>query len=170
MITGGHIATSYLLAEGARHLGFPLTSSEVLQMIIAGNVMDIDFLAGLVTGKTGEAHHQNITHTPLGAFLLWTILFLIFQPSLIVSLLLLISLFLHLILDEIGYWIYRLKLYNTPTNPQINWLYPLTPFHKNKLIKGNKEVLSFYLFKAWPVALLELIFILIAIVVFFFKL
>ena len=57
MITGGHIATSYLLAEGARHLGFPLTSGEIFQIIVAGNVIDIDFVVGQITGKTGEAHH-----------------------------------------------------------------------------------------------------------------
>ncbi len=166
MITGGHIAISYLLAGGVKHFGLPLSSGETLQIIIAGNVMDIDFLVGLVTGKTGEAHHQNITHTPLGAILLWGFLFLVFQPSFVVSLLFLISLFLHLVFDDIGYWMYKLKLYNTPTNSQINWLYPLTTFHKNKLIKGNKEVLIFYLFKAWPVALLELLLILVAIIVY----
>lgn len=166
MLTGGHISISYLLAEGARSFGFPITSNEIAQIIISGNVMDIDFLVGLVTGKTGEAHHQNITHTPLGAILLWGFLFLVFQPSFIVSLFFLISLFLHLVFDDLGYWMYKLILYNTPTNPQINWLYPLTTFHKNKLIKGNKEVLIFYLFKAWPVALLELLLILVAIIVY----
>lgn len=168
MLTSGHIASSYLLAEGMKCFGFSLTSKEVLQIIAVGNVMDLDFLVGLVNGKTGEAHHQNITHTPLGAILLWGFLFFVFSAIIVytVSLLFLISLFLHLVFDDIGYWMYKLKLYNAPANPQINWLYPLTTFHKNKIIKGNKEVLNFYLFKAWPVALLELLLILVAIIVY----
>ena len=166
MITGGHIAASYLLAEGARRMGFPLTSNEVIQIIIAGNVMDIDFLVGLMTGKTGEAHHQNFTHTPFGAILLWAGLLLLFKPTPVLSGLFLISIFFHLILDDIGYWAYRFKIIKVKINPQINWLYPLTRFHKNKLMIGNKEVLNFYLFKAWPVALLEILLILIATIVF----
>lgn len=166
MITGGHIASSYLLAEGAKHLGLPLSSNEVLQIILAGNVVDIDFLIGLATGKTGEAHHQNITHTPIGTLLLFIVLVLIFHPSPLLALLFLFSLFLHLILDDIGYWIYKFGLFKIPTNPQINWLYPLTAFHKNKLIKGNKEVLRFYVIKAWPIALLEFFLIILATIIF----
>ena len=167
MITGGHIASSYLIAVGAKQLGLPISSTEILQIILASNVMDIDFIVGQFTGKTGEAHHQNLTHTPIGALLLLVVLILLFKPSLIIALLFLMSLFLHLVLDDAGYWMYRLNFYKTPTNPQVNWLYPATPFHKNKLIIGNKKVLNFYLFKAWPVALLELLLILIATIVYF---
>lgn len=166
MLTPGHIAASFIITAGAINLGFPISSNEIWQVIIAGNIMDMDFVIGQFIGKTGEAHHQNVTHTPLGATLILLILWLFFHPTILIMTLFLIALLVHLILDDIGFWMYKLRFYKTPTNPQVNWLYPLTPFHKNKLIKGNKEVLSFYLFKAWPVALLELLLILVATILF----
>jgi len=167
MLTPGHIAASYLIASGAKSLGFSISSSEIWQVIIAGNVMDIDFIIGQFTGKTGEAHHQNTTHSPLGALLILPILWLIFHPTMPIVALFLIALLVHLILDDIGYWMYKLRFYKTPTNPQVNWLYPITKFHKNKLITGNINVLNFYLFKAWPVATLELILTLAALLLYF---
>ena len=89
MLTGGHIATSYLLAQTAKSLGLPLIGNEVLGIIIAGNVIDLDFFVGFFTGKTGEAHHQNITHTPLGIILIWVGIHLLFRPSVMLSALLL---------------------------------------------------------------------------------
>lgn len=76
--------------------------------------------------------------------------------------------FFHLILDQIGYWTYQLGLIKTKINPQINWLYPFRSFQKIKIMTNNKEVLGFYLLKTWPVALMELILIVIALLVFFF--
>lgn len=167
MLTPGHIAISYLIIKGFQHFGLPVTQNEILQTIVAGNVMDIDFLVGQFTQKTGEAHHQNISHTPLGAIIIFVVLILLFHPPITIAFILLISLIAHLVLDDVGYWMYKFKLYNTPTNPQINWLYPVTPYHKNKLITGNKNVLLFYLIKAWPVAIFELLITITAVFVFF---
>lgn len=166
MLTGGHIAISYLLTESATSIGIPLTNNEVLGIIVAGNIVDLDFFAGFPVHKTGEAHHQNITHTPLGILLTWGGLYILFHPSYYASSLLLTSLFIHLILDDVGYWVYRLGLYPLVVNPQVNWLYPITPFHKQPLITNNKTVLKNYLFKAWPIALAEGILIVLAIIVF----
>jgi hypothetical protein len=167
MITGGHIASSYLLAMGAKGLGISVSTSDILQIIIAGNIADIDFIYGMLINKTGEAHHQNVTHTPVGALLFFVGFWLFLTPSLDIAILILLSLFLHLILDDIGYWFYKIKFYKSKTNPQINWLFPFTQFHKEKLIEGNKEVLYFYLFKAWPVALLEIVLIVVALILLF---
>lgn len=166
MLTGGHIAASYLLAQSAKSFGLPLTGNEILGVIAAGNIIDLDFFAGFITGKTGEAHHQNITHTPLGVIFIWTGINLLFSPTTYFSLLLLISMFLHLIMDEYGYWIYRLKLYKSVVYPQINWLYPFTKYHKHELMKSNKSVLNYYLFKTWPISLTEAVLILVALAVF----
>ena len=73
---------------------------------------------------------------------------------------------LHLVMDEVGYWAYRLKLYNAVVFPQINWLYPITGFHKHELMKSNKNVLNYYLFKTWPISLTELALIVVALIVF----
>lgn len=167
MLTGGHIAVSYLLAQTAKSFGLPLTANEVWGIVIAGNVIDLDFIAGFVTGKTGEAHHQNVTHTPLGIIAIWLIANLLFHPSIGLSLLLLVVMMLHLIMDEVGYWAYKLKLYKAVVFPQINWLYPFTGFHKHELMKNNKSVLNYYLFKTWPISLTELVLIAMALIVFY---
>lgn len=167
MLTGGHIAISYLLAESAKSFGIPLNNSEIYTIIIAGNISDIDFIVGLFNGKTGEAHHQNISHTPLGVLIIWLIFQILFQFSFYMSILILSALFIHLIFDDIGYWAFRLKLYKFTVLPQVNWLYPITKFHKFPLVKSNRAVLENYLFKAWPISLLELILILTALFVYF---
>ncbi len=169
MITGGHIAASYLLAEGAKQMGIPLTSIQVLGVLLAGNIIDLDFLVGLATGKKGELHHQNITHTPLGVVCIWIGINTVFKIPLAYALVLLISLFVHLILDDLGYWIYKLNLHKVKTNAQINWLYPFTPFSYNDRISNNKDVLIYYLTKAWPVALLEVVLIVIALIIYVYE-
>ena len=146
MLTGGHIATSYMLTETSRFFGLTLTNKEILTIIIAGNIIDLDFLTGLFNGKTGEAHHQNLTHTPFGILLLSVGWYLLFKPSFSLFILIIVSMFFHLVLDEISYWVYKLGFIRTKVNPQINWLYPFRPFPKVELIKNNKESLKFYLF------------------------
>lgn len=167
MLTGGHIAISYLLTEAPKLFGLTLTNKDIVTIIIAGNIIDLDFILGLFNGKTGESHHKNLTHTPFGILLLYVGYFLLFKPSFLLSILIIISMSIHLILDEIGFWAYSLGLIKTKINSQINWLYPFRPFLKKKIMTNNKDVLKFYLFKAWPIALLELIFIIIALIIFF---
>lgn len=159
MLPGGHIAASYLLAQTAKSSGFPLTDLDIFGIILAGNIIDLDFFAGFLTGKTGEAHHQNITHTPLGIIIVLAITSLIFHPTPDLSLLLFFSMLLHLVLDDISYWAYKLKLIKAAVNPQINWFYPFTGFHKKQLLKNNISVLRYYLFKTWPVSLAEMVII-----------
>ncbi|KKP34626.1 MAG: hypothetical protein UR23_C0035G0013 [Candidatus Roizmanbacteria bacterium GW2011_GWA2_32_13] len=59
MLTGGHIAISYLLAESPKLFGLTLSNNEIILIIISGNIVDLDFLIEFINGKTGEAHHQN---------------------------------------------------------------------------------------------------------------
>lgn len=167
MLTGGHIAISYLLTEAPKLFGLTLSNKEIILIIIAGNIVDLDFLIGLVNGKTGEAHHQNLTHTPFGIFLIFFGSYLLLKPPLLLSILIIFSMIFHLILDDIGYWVYLFGLTKIKINPQINWLFPFKSFPKIKMMTDNKEVLKFYLLKTWPIVLLELIFIIIALIIFF---
>lgn len=169
MITGGHIAASYLLAYSAQSLGISLTNQEIIGIILAGNIVDLDLLTGFLNGKTGEAHHQNITHTPVGVLIIWVIINIVFHPATGVSVLLLISMIIHLTLDETGYWAYRLKIIKNQINPQINWLYPLTPFPKVKLIISTQKALITYFVKAWPIVVIEGIIICVAVAVLIFS-
>ena len=43
MLTSGHIAASYILAQSVKSIGIPLTFNEVFGIIIAGNIIDLDF-------------------------------------------------------------------------------------------------------------------------------
>lgn len=169
MITGGHIAISYLLAEGSKAIGFPLSNIEILGILIVGNISDVDFLIGLINGKKGEEHHQNITHTPVGIILIWLIVLVILRPDLSFSFILLLSLIIHLILDDLGHIFARIGIYKQVPSPQINWLYPLTGYSKHSLIKNNREVLKHYLIKGWPIAALEILSIIAALMVYFVK-
>jgi hypothetical protein len=165
MLTLGHIATSYLITEGAMFSGVPLSNSQVLGTILIGNLPDIDFLTGFITGKKGERHHQNITHTPLGNIILWILITLIFKTSYYFSFILWVTLFSHLILDDIGHWFYKLKLHKYPVGQQINWLYPITKFSNHTMPETYTESLKIYLTKAWPTALLEILIIVVTIFV-----
>ena len=166
MLTGGHIAALYLLTETLRLFGLTLTNKEIIAVIIAGNIIDLDFLTGFFNGKTGEAHHQNLTHTPFGILLLSAGWYLLFKPSFPLFILIIVSMFFHLVFDEIGYWVHKLGFIRIKVNPQINWFYPSKPFSKVELIKSNKKSLKFYLLKAWPIALMELILIITALTIF----
>lgn len=166
MLTGGHIAISYLLAESAKSFGIPISNMDTLTIIVAGNITDIDLLIGLFNKKTGEAHHHNISHTPFGVLIIWLIIQFLFQLRFYLSILILISLFIHLILDDVGYWAFRWNIYKHKVPPQVNWFYPFSPFHKISMETDNKIALKNYLFKAWPIALLEILFMVFALSVY----
>lgn len=167
MLTSGHIATSYLIAEGAKHFGVNLTNEQVLQIIIVGNILDIDFLIGLLNGRKGELHHQNVTHTPLGALIVLGLLVLIFKTNPVISLIFLLALFTHLFLDDLGHILAILGIYKENPRSQINWLWPITKFSDKDRITSNKETLEYYLVKAWPIASLEILLTIYAIIRFF---
>jgi cytochrome b len=158
MLTPGHVAATYLLLEGTKAAGIMVSPDETIFLLITTNLPDLDFLAGYITGKTGEMHHQNVTHTPLGALLLAVLLKLVFNLSTTRLLLAAGLLLFHLLLDDLDYLVSnRIK-----GTPQINWLYPLTKFsHQTNLEKGTLATLKKYL--KTPCALLELILIITAV-------
>lgn len=150
---------SYLIAEGAKHFGIDLKNEQILQIIVAGNILDIDFLVGLLNGRKGELHHQNITHTPLGALIVGIVLSIIFKVNLVISAIFLLSLFVHLLLDDLGHILAILGIYKRNPKLQINWLWPITKYPNEDRMISNKEVLRYYLIRAWPIALLELMLV-----------
>lgn len=120
----GHLAFSYLLIKLVEGVGGSLLPVEMAAILIAGSVIDLDIIVAVFL-KRGVSHHRFFTHTPLGVFLLW-LLFLALSGGYFtwaVSLLVLIAVGSHLILDSIGSWfvgpIPNLEIYG-----QINWFYP----------------------------------------------
>ena len=150
MLTPAHIAASYLLSQVPSVMKIPITSSEVAAIVLAGNILDLDFLFGTLLGKRGDDHHNFITHTPIFSFTAWMIGYILFSSyfSQLAWIMILVSMLLHLVLDDIGYWFYKLGWQQISKYPQINWLYPLKDFHKRIIPQSNNMALKEYLTKA----------------------
>lgn len=168
MLTPAHVASSYLLSQIPRLFGQPLSTDEVATVILAGNIIDLDFLFGYLRNKKGDDHHNFLTHTPLFVFIVWIMGFLLFSStfSFLAWVLILGSGLLHLVLDDTGYWFCKLGWQEISKYPQINWLYPLAPFKSRKYHGTNRSLLKDYFQKARVNVFLEVTLIFSAIVVF----
>lgn len=171
MLTQAHIASSYLLSQAPALIGKPLTSPEVIIIIVAGNILDIDFVIGSFLGKKGDDHHNFITHTPIFVLIVWAISFVLFFQYLsqLTWILTLISVFLHLFLDDIGYWFCKLGWQQISKYPQINWFYPITSFKIRNYEYSINPLIKNYFSKAPANAILELVLILFSLLVFFVR-
>ncbi|MDP2927004.1 MAG: hypothetical protein Q8N65_02625 [bacterium] len=131
MLPPGHIAASYILVKSVELAGFNISGAETLVVLAASIVLDFDLLSANFLKRS---HHDLISHTPLGAFILWLIFIFIVGGNLSPTgqILILLSLLLHLLLDEAGFWLYRLKLQGISREPQITWLYPRVKFPRRK--------------------------------------
>ena len=169
MLTPGHIATSYILAKSTALFGFTPTPNETTLIIIAGNIIDIDFLFGLIRGKRDDQHHAYITHTPVGIIAIWMIWFILLGHAQLpfINVLIGLSLVLHLILDDLGYLFYRLKLQALSPYPQINWFYPFTKSQVPQPPIYNQQTLKNYFSKTKMSALTELLLIAAALLIYF---
>jgi hypothetical protein len=150
MTEAGHIAGTYILTQVPRFFKYDLTTSEILLVVGAGSILDLDFIFGTMKGMKGDEHHDLVTHTPIAAFILWLlfILTLGYKFSIIVRLMLLAALMLHLFLDEAGYWFNKLVFIKTKEIHQINWYYPAKKFtHNRQRTKNNYEVIRSYFSK-----------------------
>lgn len=165
MLTPSHIAVSYLLSQTPRLFGVEVSLSETILIIMAGNILDLDFIFGQFIGKRGDSHHNFPTHTPLAIVVIWVSFLVVYgwHLSLIINLLVLLSLFIHLVLDDLGYWLFRLRLQEESQYPQINWFYPLTKFQsQTRRTNNNSDVLSTYFNKSKANLILEAVIIIAA--------
>jgi membrane-bound metal-dependent hydrolase YbcI (DUF457 family) len=165
MLTPAHIAASYLLSQAPRLVQMPLSSSEVIAVTMIGNILDLDFVLGTFLGKKGDDHHNFITHTPIFVLIAWTASFIFFshyfsQPAWVM---ILISLLLHLVLDDISYWFCKLGWQKMSKYPQINWFYPFTKFVMREYEKTNNDLLNEYLVQAKVNVIFEVLLITFAI-------
>ncbi|MBI4359346.1 MAG: hypothetical protein HY577_02070 [Candidatus Nealsonbacteria bacterium] len=137
MLPPGHLGATLILIKTAEAGGGRFSLTEIVLTLAASLVLDLDLLPAQWLKKN---HHDLISHTPLGAFILWLILIALYGNHLSLSgqLLILASFFLHLVLDEVGFWLCRLKLQGISREPQITWLYPRVKFPRRK----NQEILK----------------------------
>jgi hypothetical protein len=169
MLTG-HVAFSYLLSITPMVFGFSLTKIEQGFIILCGIILDIDFIIPYFTKKEGAMHHFLPTHTPLFCFILMAIFYSLFNKymSLLTFLFGFLALIFHLILDDIGYWIYKMKIDKKFKRPQIFWLYPFDTrrtYWLKKVNMTNKEAVHFF-FKEPYTWKIEVFLVAVSIIIF----
>ena len=174
MLTPGHLASSYVISQVPSFWGKPLTKKEVFLVIIMGYILDLDLLVAKFFGIEKTYHHLLPTHTPLFAVFLFVVVFIFLRRHFAPSALLLggVALFSHLVLDDIGYWFYKLGLQEESSIPQIFWLYPFDPRRGEAIAaifqeRAASEAVRLYLTKAPVNVALETIFVILALLLYF---
>ena len=72
MLPLGHIAFSYLISQLPRFRGKFLSTKEILFVIFAGSVFDLDLIIyPLFFGQSSVGHHFFVTHTPIAGLTLF---------------------------------------------------------------------------------------------------
>ena len=171
MTTLGHITSSYILANASRLVGLSPTDSEILITILAGNILDLDVFAGVLLKKRGDEHHNLITHSPFGALLIYIpiAVLLAYFESYLLLILIPLAFLLHLVLDDISYWFCRLGIQQISKYPQINWLYPVKQGRTDNWVTNNRAAIITYFKNARVNVVLEGIFLVVAVLLFFFS-
>jgi len=172
MLTPGHLAISYLISQTPRLVGYETPLANQIYIIAWGNLLDLDILLSRLFLRRMGNHHFLFTHTPVAASLiyLFSLVFTAKYFSLPTLLLGWIALFVHLVLDDISHWFYKLGLNQEVNHPQIFWLYPFDKRRKEYLAKIKsgeidypmRKILRIYFFQSLPNVFLELILIILA--------
>ncbi|MBU4350740.1 hypothetical protein KKF47_03495 [Patescibacteria group bacterium] len=166
MLPPGHIAASYILIKSVETLGFKISLPEIMLILVASVVLDFDLI---VAHRLKKSHHDLFTHTPWGVFLIWLGFILLFGAnlSLATKILVLVVFFIHLFLDELGFWLCKLGFQEVSKESQINWLYPIKKFKdRQESFPLNAKFLLHYYQKAKANVFLEIVLSLIALLVF----
>jgi hypothetical protein len=163
-----HLPASYILIKSADLLGYHASLTEGFLILAAGIVLDFDLLTSRFLKKT---HHDLFTHTPFGIFLIWFGFIIIFGDNLSLTgkALILLSFLLHLLLDELNYWIYFWKTKKNDKLFEINWLYPLTKFKDRPATQSLTSFLCDYFREDKANVLLEVILTTFALLLFISK-
>ncbi len=175
MLTLGHLSASYLISQIPTIYGVPLTSAEQILVVGAGYVLDLDLLIAKFFVKREAYHHLLPTHTPLFVIILSTFAFILLKNvfSSTVLLLSFISMMIHLVLDDLGYWFCKMGLQKVSEIPQIFWLYPFD-IRRQHYVKNwqfesnisNHGIIKSYITKAPANVISELLLFTLAILVF----
>ncbi|MFH0792120.1 MAG: hypothetical protein V1905_02835 [bacterium] len=157
--------------------GISFSLPETVIIAVSGIVPDFDLILGFIR-RCG--HHRLFTHTPMWMVVIWMIIIGLcgmagVELSLMAIIMILFSLILHLVLDDLGcYWFHRLGLQSDNCGPRIIWLYPIQKMPNDEsgdlkitsLANYCIESLPMY-FKKYPAnRWAEIIIILTAVIVF----
>jgi hypothetical protein len=169
MTHAGHLSISYILARIALSVGFPLEGQEILLLLIAGILPDADFLLSFLHSNAGDVHHRFPTHTPFGLFCIWVLLSVLLpHHSYHFYVILLITFFVHLVLDDVGYWLCKLRLQKISPYRQIQWFFPFERFPEDHYKATRGQIFKTYLRDARASVILELTITSIALLLFFY--
>ena len=130
MLPLGHTAFSYLISQLPRLRGKILSSKEVLFVLFAGNIFDLDLIIyPLFFGQSSVGHHFFVTHTPLAGLILFALFWIFLRGIFSKTAIYMAGLAMlgHFVMDDISYWFSFLGLVKC-TQPQIFWLYPVSLF------------------------------------------
>jgi hypothetical protein len=173
MLPPGHLGASYILIRSISLFGYYLSFPETLAVLASSVILDFDLIPAAILKKS---HHDLASHTPLGVLIIWLVIILLFGDYLspAAKTLILLSLFLHLVLDELGFWLCKLKLQEISKERQINWLYPLTKSPDREIIYETHFLdfswLGDYVRKAKANVFLEIVLSIIAVLLLGFTL
>lgn len=173
MLTPGHLASSYLISQSARLKGHAPTTRDVLFIVAAGYVLDLDLLITPLFGVKPSYHHFLPTHTPLFVALASLLGIFLLRKKIkpLILCLAIVAMFSHLILDDIGYWLQLIGLQGESKIPQIFWLYPFDPrreiaIQQVEQTRSGYETISLYLNQAKANMILEIMLVVSAVVTF----
>ncbi len=122
----GHTAAAYLISRiKVTKDQPPLKKSEIIFILVCGNILDIDYFLLPIIGVPGWLHHYSPSHTPFFGIIFWFLFYILFRHKLSKQTFILgvLAIFSHLILDDVSYWLSFIRL-TTDTHPQIFWLFP----------------------------------------------
>ena len=177
MSPAGHTAIAYLVSQSPRLKGKRLKINEILFILLAGNVFDLDYFVPSLFGFPRGTHHLFPIHTPLGGIFIFGILYLLFKKRFSKRIFSLagIAMALHLVADDFGHWLCLLGVENF-VSPQIFWLYPFDPRRDGEIARilathninqySNYNILKKYFFSTPKLFFTEMAVTISAIIVF----
>lgn len=175
MLPFGHLSAGYLIS---RLSSKKLLKKELILVLAASIILDLDLLLPPLFGFPHGAHHYFPIHTPLFVICFLLIFNLIFghRFSSISLKLSALTLFFHLVLDDLSHWLSLLNI-GPYVPPQILWLYPFDPRSVEALRyaqeifinqqTSNLDIINSYLFHTPALFYLEILLTLITLVVYF---
>ncbi len=171
----GHTSAAYLISKiKVTKDQPPFKKSEVIFILVCGNIFDIDYLLLPLVGVPGWLHHYSPSHTPFFGVVYLLLFYFLFRTKFSKQTFILgtIAMLSHLVLDDASYWLSFMHL-TTDIHPQIFWLFPLDIRFLPEMKLAFTELYSrawslgviveFYLIKTPVYVFMELIIVIFAV-------
>lgn len=167
------MSAGYLIAQKSKK---ELSKLELGVILFSAIVLDFDLFLPDLFGFPAGMHHYFPVHTPMAGIIIWLVMMIFLKDKIskTVKWLSLITIFSHLALDDLSYWISIMGI-GDKIRPQIFWAYPFDPRYagefewmvSKRIEEGltTAKVLKIYLFTVPRLFYLEVILFITAIAV-----